>query len=61
MAAKTVKTSMIRIKLKAYDFKILDESAKLIVDVLTKNGASFRDLSRSLQTRKSLRFCVHHT
>lgn len=41
MAAKTVKTSMIRIKLKAYDFKILDESAKLIVDVLTKNGASF--------------------
>ena len=24
-----------------HDFKILDESAKLIVDVLTKNGASF--------------------
>ena len=32
---------MIRIRLKAYDHKILDESAKLIVDVLTRDNASF--------------------
>ena len=36
MAAKT---TMVRIKLKAYDHKILDESAKLIVDAL--DDASF--------------------
>ena len=38
MAAKT---TMVRIKLKAYDHKILDESAKLIVDALTRDDASF--------------------
>ena len=32
---------MIRIRLKAYDHKILDESAKLIVDVLARDNASF--------------------
>ena len=32
---------MIRIRLKAYDHKLLDESAKLIVDVLTRDNASF--------------------
>ena len=32
---------MIRIRLKAYDHKILDESAKLIVDVLARNNVSF--------------------
>ena len=31
----------IRIKLKAYDHKILDESAKLIVDALARDDASF--------------------
>ena len=38
MAAKKI---MIRIRLKAYDHKILDESAKLIVDVLSRDNASF--------------------
>ena len=38
MAAKKI---MIRIRLKAYDHKLLDESAKLIVDVLTRDNASF--------------------
>ena len=38
MAAKKI---MIRIRLKAYDHKILDESAKLIVDVLARDNASF--------------------
>lgn len=38
MAAKT---TMVRIKLKAYDHKILDESAKLIVDALARDDASF--------------------
>ena len=38
MAAKT---TMVRIKLKAYDHKILDESAKLIVDALASDDASF--------------------
>ena len=38
MAAKKI---MIRIRLKAYDHKILDDSAKLIVDVLTRDNASF--------------------
>ena len=33
--------NMIRIRLKAYDHKILDESAKLIVDVLARNNVSF--------------------
>ena len=33
--------TMIRIRLKAYDHKILDESAKLIVDVLARDNASF--------------------
>ena len=33
--------TMIRIRLKAYDPKILDESAKLIVDVLARNNVSF--------------------
>ena len=35
------KSNMIRIKLKAYDHKLLDDSAKLIVDALTREGASF--------------------
>ena len=35
------KTTMVRIKLKAYDHKILDESAKLIVDELARDDASF--------------------
>ena len=35
--------TMIRIRLKAYDHKILDESAKLIVDVLARDNASFAD------------------
>ena len=35
------KTTMVRIKLKAYDHKILDESAKLIVDALARDDASF--------------------
>ena len=41
--AKTMAATkiMIRIRLKAYDHKILDESAKLIVDVLTRDNASF--------------------
>ena len=38
MATKKI---MIRIRLKAYDHKILDESAKLIVDVLARDNASF--------------------
>ncbi len=38
MATKKI---MIRIRLKAYDHKILDESAKLIVDVLSRDNASF--------------------
>ena len=38
MAAKKI---MIRIRLKAYDHKILDDSAKLIVDVLARDNASF--------------------
>ena len=38
MAAKKI---MIRIRLKAYDHKLLDESAKLIVDVLANDNASF--------------------
>lgn len=38
MAAKKI---MIRIRLKAYDHKLLDESAKLIVDVLARDNASF--------------------
>ena len=38
MAAKKI---MIRIRLKAYDHKILDDSAKLIVDVLSRDNASF--------------------
>ena len=33
--------NMIRIRLKAYDHKILDDSAKLIVDVLSRDNASF--------------------
>ena len=33
--------TMIRIRLKAYDHKILDDSAKLIVDVLSRDNASF--------------------
>ena len=41
--AKTMATKkiMIRIRLKAYDHKLLDESAKLIVDVLARDNASF--------------------
>ena len=35
------KSNMIRIKLKAYDHKLLDDSAKLIVDSLSRDGASF--------------------
>ncbi|MCR4688994.1 MAG: 30S ribosomal protein S10 [Saccharofermentans sp.] len=35
------KSNMIRIKLKAYDHKLLDDSAKLIVDALSREGASF--------------------
>ena len=38
MATKKI---MIRIRLKAYDHKILDDSAKLIVDVLARDNASF--------------------
>ena len=34
------KTTMVRIKLKAYDHKILDESAKLIVDALASDDPS---------------------
>ena len=39
--AMATKKIMIRIRLKAYDHKILDESAKLIVDVLSRDNASF--------------------
>ena len=35
------KSTMVRIKLRAYDHKILDESAKLIVDALARDDASF--------------------
>ena len=38
MAAKT---TIVRINLRAYDHKILDESATLIVDALTRDDASF--------------------
>ena len=34
------KANRLRIKLKAYDHKLLDESAKAIVDTLTRDGAS---------------------
>jgi small subunit ribosomal protein S10 len=30
-----------RVKIKAYDHKLLDESAQVIVDTLTRTGASF--------------------
>ncbi|MCR5615945.1 MAG: 30S ribosomal protein S10, partial [Saccharofermentans sp.] len=36
-----MKANRLRIKLKAYDHKLLDESAKAIVDTLTRDGASF--------------------
>ena len=36
-----IKANRLRIKLKAYDHKLLDESAKAIVDTLTRDGASF--------------------
>ena len=36
-----IKATRLRIKLKAYDHKLLDESAKAIVDTLTRDGASF--------------------
>lgn len=39
--AMATKKNMIRIRLKAYDHKILDESAKLIVDVLARDNVSF--------------------
>ena len=35
------KENKIRVRLVAYDHKILDESAKLIVDALTRDDASF--------------------
>ena len=31
----------LRVKIKAYDHKLLDESAQVIVDTLTRTGASF--------------------
>ncbi len=37
------KTTMVRIKLKAYDHKILDESAKLIVELLRSYPAPYRE------------------
>ena len=36
-----MKANRLRIKLQAYDHKLLDESAKAIVDTLTRDGASF--------------------
>ena len=36
-----MKANRLRIKLKACDHKLLDESAKAIVDTLTRDGASF--------------------
>ena len=36
-----MKANRLRIKLKAYDHKLLDESTKAIVDTLTRDGASF--------------------
>ena len=36
-----MKANRLRIKLKAYDHKLLDESAKAIVDTLIRDGASF--------------------
>ena len=36
-----IKANRLRIKLKAYDHKLLDESAKAIVDTLTRDCASF--------------------
>ncbi|MCX7970481.1 MAG: 30S ribosomal protein S10 [Negativicutes bacterium] len=37
--ARTKKTQKIRIRLKAYDHKILDQSAAKIVDTAKRNGA----------------------
>ena len=37
MAAK----SMVRIKIKAYDHKLLDESAESIIDAVQRTGASY--------------------
>lgn len=39
-APETVATTRIRIKIRAYDHKLIDQSAKQIVDTAKKSGAS---------------------
>jgi len=38
---KTMAAQKLRVKIKAYDHKLLDESAQVIVDTLQRTGASF--------------------
>lgn len=42
----------IRIKLKAYDHALLDQSAAKIVETAKKTGAMFQDLFRCRQKKK---------
>ncbi len=42
MTKKPQSVSKLRIRLQAYDSKVLDQSVKLIIDIATRNGADIR-------------------
>ena len=52
------KSQKIRIRLKAYDHKALDQSAAKIVETAKRTGAQFPVLFRFLLKKISIRFCV---
>ena len=52
----------IRIKLKAYEHTLIDQSAERIVDTAKTHGAhAYRDPSPCPRRRKSSPFCAHPT
>ena len=51
----------IRIRLKAFDHKILDQSAEKIVETAKRTGARVMDRFLFPLRKTSLLFSVHHT
>ena len=50
----------IRIRLQAYDHKILDQSTEEIVNTAKRTGAQIKGPIPFLQKRKFIQFYVHH-
>ena len=56
-----VRSEKIRIRLKAYDHVVLEQSAEKIVDTAKKQEQKYQDQFHYQHKRKLSQFCVLHT